>query len=248
MIQNYTNCELVPTGYNNVKHYVRDAIFNKFRDPFEFLSLGSTPFNDSLMLGRDIITKFTKEKNLEIVNMVTITDGESDHPTYVMHSQNGQRGNLAGSSIIHNNRTSFLTDEHSKRQIRLNFEHNHQYTSMYAKLIRETMKVNLVGFYITNSARDVTSGATTAGANWYDADLMAKSFRSNQYAIVPGLYGHNEFYYIKGGKDLRTEGSGMGDIGADASKGKLKTAFVNAQSKRGTSRVVLSKFVEKIAI
>ena len=248
MIQNYTTCDLVPTGYSNVKHYVRDAFFDKRRDAFEFLSLGSTPFNDSLILGRDIITKFTKEKNLEIVNMVTITDGESDHPTYVMHSQNGQRGNLAGSSIIHNNRTSFLTDEHSKRQIRLNFEHNHQYTSMYAKLIRETMKVNLVGFYITNSTRDVTSGATTAGANWYDADLMAKSFRSNQYAIVPGLYGHNEFYYIKGGKDLRTEGSGMGDIAADSSKGKLKTAFANAQTKRGTSRVVLSKFVEKIAV
>ena len=248
MIQNYTTCDLVPTGYSNVKHYVRDAFFDKRRDAFEFLNLGSTPFNDSLILGRDIITKFTKEKNLEIVNMVTITDGESDHPTYVMHSQNGQRGNLAGSSIIHNNRTSFLTDEHSKRQIRLNFEHNHQYTSMYAKLIRETMKVNLVGFYITNSTRDVTSGAITAGANWYDADLMAKSFRSNQYAIVPGLYGHNEFYYIKGGKDLRTEGSGMGDIAADSSKGKLKTAFANAQTKRGTSRVVLSKFVEKIAV
>ena len=248
MIQNYTTCDLVPAGYSNVKHYIRDAIFGKFRDPFEFLGLGSTPFNDSLMLGRDIITKFTKEKNLEIVNMVTITDGESDHPSYVMHKQNGQRGNLAGSSIIHNNRTTFLTDEHSKRQIRLNFDHNHQYTSMYAKLIRDTMKVNLVGFYITNSARDVTSGAQCAGANWYDADLMAKSFRSNQYAIVPGLYGHNEFYYIKGGKDLRTESSGMGDIGADASKGKLKTAFVNAQSKRGTSRVVLSKFVEKIAV
>jgi hypothetical protein len=248
MIQNYTTCDLVPTGYNNVKHYVRDAIFNKFRDPFEFLSLGSTPFNDSLILGRDIITKFTKEKNLEIVNMVTITDGESDHPTYVMHSQNGQRGNLAGSSIIHNNRTSFLTDEHSKRQIRLNFEHNHQYTSMYAKLIRDTMKVNLVGFYITNSARDVTSGAQMAGSNWFDADLMAKSFRSNQYAIVPGLYGHNEFYYIKGGKDLRTESSGMGDIAADSSKGKLKTAFANAQSKRGTSRVVLAKFIDKIAV
>ena len=247
MIQNYTNCDLVPTGYSNVKHYVRDAIFGKFRDPFEFLGLGSTPFNDSLMLGRDIITKFTKEKNLEIVNMVTITDGESDHPTYMLHKQNGQRGHLGGTSI-NNNRTTFLTDEHSKRQIRLNFEHSHQFTSMYAKLIRDTMKVNLVGFYITNSARDVTSGATTAGANWYDADLMAKSFRSNQYAIVPGLYGHNEFYYIKGGKDLRTESSGMGDIAADSSKGKLKTAFVNAQSKRGTSRVVLSKFVEKIAV
>ena len=247
MIQNYTNCDLVPAGYSNVKHYIRDAIFGKFRDPFEFLGLGSTPFNDSLMLGRDIITKFTKEKNLEIVNMVTITDGESDHPTYMLHKQNGQRGHLGGTSI-NNNRTTFLTDEHSKRQIRLNFEHSHQFTSMYAKLIRDTMKVNLVGFYITNSARDVTSGAQCAGANWYDADLMAKSFRSNQYAIVPGLYGHNEFYYIKGGKDLRTESSGMGDIGADASKGKLKTAFVNAQSKRGTSRVVLSKFVEKIAV
>lgn len=247
MIQNYTTCDLVPVGYSNVKHYVRDVIFGKFRDPFEFLGLGSTPFNDSLMLGRDIITKFTKEKNLEIVNMVTITDGESDHPTYMLHKQNGQRGHLGGTSI-NNNRTTFLTDEHSKRQIRLNFEHSHQFTSMYAKLIRDTMKVNLVGFYITNSARDVSSGATTAGANWYDAELMAKSFRSNQYAIVPGLYGHNEFYYIKGGKDLRTESSGMGDIAADSSKGKLKTAFANAQNKRGTSRVVLAKFIDKIAV
>ena len=247
MIQNYTNTEMVPTGYHNVKHYVRDAFFGRMRDPFEFLSLGSTPFNDSLMLGRDIITKFTKEKNLEIVNMVTITDGESDHPSYVLHGQNGQRGHLDGSSIT-NKRTTFLTDENSKRQIRLNFEHGHQFTSMYAKLIRDTMKVNLVGFYITNSARDVTQGAQYAGANWFDAEAMAKSFRSNQYAIVPGLYGHNEFYYIKGGKDLRTEGSGMGDIAADASKGKLKTAFVNAQNKRGTSRVVLAKFIDKIAV
>ena len=119
---------------------------------------------------------------------------------------------------------------------------------MYAKLIRDTMKVNLVGFYITNSARDVTQGAQYAGANWFDADLMAKSFRSNQYAIVPGLYGHNEFYYIKGGKDLRTESSGMGDIAADSSKGKLKTAFANAQTNRGTSRVVLAKFIDKIAV
>jgi hypothetical protein len=247
MIQNYSNHDMVPTGYSNMKHYVRDYFFGRMRDPFEFLSLGSTPFNDSLMLGRDIIAKFTKEKNLEIVNMVTITDGESDHPTYVLHGQNGSRGHLAGTSI-RNNRTTFLTDENSKRQIRLNFEHVHQYTSMYAKLIRDTMKVNLVGFYITNSARDVTQGAQYAGINWFDAETMAKSFRSNQYAIVPGLYGHNEFYYIKGGKDLRTESSGMGDIAADSSKGKLKTAFANAQNKRGTSRVVLAKFIDKIAV
>jgi hypothetical protein len=57
----------------------------------------------------------------------------------------------------------------------------------------------------------------------------------------------DEFYIIQGGSYLQTQQAKIDDVGKEISKGQLARAFITAQNKRGTSRAILGKFIEKIS-
>jgi hypothetical protein len=57
----------------------------------------------------------------------------------------------------------------------------------------------------------------------------------------------DEFYIIQGGKSLQAQQAKF-DSAQDLKKGQLARAFISAQNKRGTSRAVLGRFIEKIAV
>jgi hypothetical protein len=56
----------------------------------------------------------------------------------------------------------------------------------------------------------------------------------------------HEFYLIQGGANLQAQQAKFEEA-KDLKKGQLAKAFINAQNKRGGSRMVLSRFIEKIA-
>jgi hypothetical protein len=52
---------------------------------------------------------------------------------------------------------------------------------------------------------------------------------------------------IQGGKKLQAQQTNLGSS-HELTKNQLAKAFIGAQNKRGASRVVLSRFIEKIAV
>ena len=65
------------------RHWINERLnFDTYHTPFDYLGLGGTPLNDAILVSRDLMAKFRKEKNIQIMNFVCITDGESNYSTY----------------------------------------------------------------------------------------------------------------------------------------------------------------------
>lgn len=217
-----------------------------------FLKLGSTPLNDALLVARDIMKKFRKEKNIEILNFVCITDGESnnsntyqlkhdwkDKESYYCHAYN-----LSMSGTL---KRSYIVDDATKIQARIEYKiaYCSVITSLLSRPIRDELNVNMIGFYIVGGRYDVSNVCTNyMEYNWSKIDDVCKTFTKEGSVVVPNMLRFDEFYLIRGGRQLNTETATMD---AAATKGQLLREFRKAQSKRGASRSVLSRFIEKIA-
>jgi hypothetical protein len=75
---------------------------------------------------------------------------------------------------------------------------------------------------------------------------MMKKLKTQNYIELTNYMNFSEYYIIPGGKDMEISDTLLGDT-AFKTKNSLATAFIKANTKRSTSRVMLSKFVSKIA-
>jgi hypothetical protein len=58
--------------------------------------------------------------------------------------------------------------------------------------------------------------------------------------------GYDDYYIIPGGDDLEIKEDEM-DVNSNSSKNELKTAFLKMQKSKSVNRVLLSRFIDKIA-
>ena len=228
-----------------------------------FLGLASTPLNDSLLIARDMIRKFRKEKNIEVMNFVCITDGESNGTSsYVrksfVYGDKDEYHTLASpipvspvSTHIKQLYKYILIDEKTKLQFRIEKPHylstaSSVVTSLLSRLIRDDLGVHMVGFYILSGRNDVRNVCRSYMGHLSDkTEEICKKFSKDASAVVPNMLNFDEFYLIRGGRHLKTETS---EMEAGATKGQLLREFRKAQNKRGASRTILARFIEKIAI
>ena len=224
-------CEMFKPGYDMV-----------------FLKLGGTPLNDALLVSRDLLKKFRKEKNIQIMNFVCITDGESNCPQYYK-IESGRMYHSPVNNYVHSKSTvtRIFIDEESKMQTTINFPEQSDITGMYARIVRESQNATFVGFYIVGGPYDVRHVTYRYMKNSYDSEKMQAQFKKEKSAVVPKMLNFDEFYIIQGGRNLQAQQAKF-DAAQDLKKGQLARAFISAQNKRGTSRAVLGRFIEKIAV
>ena len=222
------------------------------RSFLHFLQLGGTPLNDALLVSRDLLAKFRKEKNIQIMNYVCITDGDSNgsdcyfsrlgHDGKYKH----KRDNLYCRPSRYDKNTNIFIDEESRIQTMINFEETHGITSMFARTVSKSQNATFVGFYIVNGTYDARDVALRHRPYQSTEEFMAKWKKSKGEIAVDGMLNFDVFYIIQGGKNLEAKQAAFDDA-KDLKKGQLAKAFISAQSKRGASRTVLGKFIEKIA-
>jgi hypothetical protein len=211
-----------------------------------YFKLGGTPLNDAILVSRDLLKKFRKEKNIQIMNFVCITDGESNCPQYYK-MENGKFYHSPVNSYAGNrtNVTRIFIDEESKIQTTINFPDYSDITGMYARTVRQSQNATFVGFYIVGGPYDVRHVTYRYMKN--DSEKVQAQFKKDKSAVVPKMLNFDEFYIIQGGKNLQAQQAKF-DSAQDLKKGQLARAFISAQNKRGTSRAVLGRFIEKIAV
>ena len=213
-----------------------------------YFKLGGTPLNDAILVSRDLLKKFRKEKNIQIMNFVCITDGESNCPQYYKMERGGiyhsPVNSYAGNRT---NVTRIFIDEESKMQTTINFPDQSDITGMYARIVRQSQNATFVGFYIIGGAYDLRHVAYRYVKGAAENDKMQNQFKKEKAAVVPKMLNFDEFYLIQGGKNLQAQQAKF-DAAQDLKKGQLARAFISAQNKRGASRAVLGRFIEKIAV
>ena len=211
-----------------------------------YFKLGGTPLNDAILVSRDLLKKFRKEKNIQIMNFVCITDGESNGPQYYK-MENGRFYHAPVNSYANNrtNVTRIFIDEESKMQTTINFPDYSDITGMYARIVRQSQNATFVGFYIVGGPYDVRHVTYRYMKN--DSEKVQAQFKKDKSAVVPKMLNFDEFYIIQGGKNLQAQQAKF-DASQDLKKGQLARAFISAQNKRGASRAVLGRFIQKIAV
>lgn len=238
-------------GYGTASSYAIDMI--GYNSRMRYFELGSTPLNSALLVSRDLLRKFRKEKNIQILNFVCITDGESDPATYVSPIEifpgqiKGVEKSFPYNTAKLSKVSNIFVDEESRMQTTVAFGGSFDITGMYARIIRESQDINFIGFYITSSTHEIRSALYRYASASYNYDTFITKFRKEGSVVVPNMLNFSEFYMIQGGKKLQAQQTNLGSS-HELTKNQLAKAFIGAQNKRGASRVVLSRFIEKIAV
>lgn len=215
----------------------------------ENLVLSSTPLNDTILLAHDIIPKFQASNNLEVVNAVFLTDGESNGLDYVVDRslpsgiKSFRSGGYYGST-----ESSYITD--TKTKINYNIEKRSDVTNILLRSLHDRLGINVIGFFITGGGNGKNAIVDNClGGRWgYDHNelkRLSKEFNRNGSLVVEKHDGYNEFYLIKGGKALDTE-SDL-EVADDVSKRVLTTAFKKHSKSKTLNKVILSRFIKLIA-
>ena len=221
------------------------------------IRLSSTPLNTSLIFARNIIKDFKKQTNAQIINCVVLTDGESDPSSYYDGAYDPHHQHRTRTLKFDRQYTTIVRDIQTKQEISLKqpklsfFRGRRQteydrHTDVFVDFLKNRCNVDLICYRIENSNKQIKR---TISQQISDIVLLEESYKKMQkqkYFHMKGLMKFDDYFIISGGIDLDTEDSLLGE-GTFQSKNSLARAFIKANQRRGISRVMLSKFIQKIA-
>lgn len=204
--------------------------------------LGGTPLNDSILVTHDMVSKFRAKYQLEKVNVVYLTDGESNVNLQWYDSQwNHEDGDQNYDAFPSSGDDMHIIDPVTKQTYIANGRK--RVTGCLLQSIRDRHDVEVIGFHIIKgNAHRVLSW--TLDIPWEESKLLGKQLRKEKYVIVENA-GYSEFYLLSH-QDMDVEYSKL-DVKPDASRRVLTTAFKKMNKGKLTSRVVLTRFIDLIA-
>jgi hypothetical protein len=224
---------------------LRQAFTNDWREQVEVphqYYLGGTPLDDAIVVSRQLLEKFQKENRVEIVNAVFLTDGVSHNvdSTY-NHELEEKYFNTRGHTIYRDVKSGVQVSTFSERW-RMS---NQMRTKALYEVVKRATGFNMVGFFLTTN-RDIWGLFSDFGFT-YDDCYDAKETFKKQKSLVVTHTGLDELYVLNG-KSLKLDDENPLDgVDETATKAKLKTAFKKATGGKVQNRIILNRFIEKIA-
>tara|TARA_X000001036_G_scaffold119470_1_gene112958 strand:- start:32 stop:2377 length:2346 start_codon:yes stop_codon:yes gene_type:complete len=208
-----------------------DEEFDHYFGTPSSLHLGGTPLDHSLILIRDYLKDFKSNHNLDIVSLITLTDGSS-------------HGCLRGNN-------AHLID----RQINKVFKMNNRATHSLLEWVQETVGVRTIGFYISNTktTQIIWEGQKFCGTEvdpyGEDYEKHRKEFANLSTSFTDGAY---DLAILINQKKLKLNYNedelNVKSIDEGANKGTLKRALVKAGTNKMKQRVILNQFVSQMAV
>ena len=234
------------------------------------LSLGGTPLNDSLLTMHTYLPEFKSKNNVQIVNLIYLTDGDSAGGEYVWDRRTHTRKDYTGNTYekyeeIRNlergyrwNRSqkvkTILRDTKTKKEYAIDFYGAGRYsrnemTNTLVEILRDAHGVNVVNFYIIPklSRYDIVDFVSEKSENKSaDIEKLHSCWRKEGHIIGEHYGGWTDLYLIRGGKSLDVKETNL-DVNTGAKKGEIKRAFSKMNKNKLKNRLLLSKFVDMVA-
>jgi len=238
------------TSYSFANQYSYTRVDDVYFSIPERMCLGGTPLNAALYVSFSVIREFVKRNQIEVINSIFLTDGDS-------HSSNQWWINENETSHF-DPRTEnvIIRDSVSKKQILVDCRGHRQTTAVTSTLIklqREVFNINIVNFFIVNKMRrwDMQDFLEKIKNSEFipefdEVTTMMKKFRKDKYMIVPEYRGFNEQYTILGGKNLEVRDVQL-EVAEGATVAQLSRAFKKFSSGKLQQRKLLSRFIDMIA-
>lgn len=202
---------------------------------------GSTPLNQALVVTHKLIRKFKTKHNIEKMNLITFTDGEA----------NGMR--VMQDPKFEDNR--FSTD-YSSIQVYIDGKPveaagRRKLTGVLLRNLKKRYNVNNIGFFMADDNHHwnnkLGSISHEKGLDWYDyKPETVKEYRKNKCVAVKNFGGYDDFYLVKGSKNLDTAADDF-DVNNDATKGQIGNAFKKYSKSKKLNKVLMTKFGAAVA-
>jgi hypothetical protein len=206
-----------------------------------FEMLNGTPLNEAIISAIEITKEFKDKHRLDIVNTVFLTDGESNDRGSVY----GERGNDMYYDKYNNDCNVIV--RHTKTMAEGKKVPGADLTVALLELLRNVTNTKAIGFFISPyyGRGVIQNRIRKAGKYIDDFDTKYKQAKRDKFFMLTDC-GYDDYYIIPGGKALEIEEDKM-DVEVGAKKSDLKNAFMKMQKNKSINRILLDRFVSKIA-
>jgi hypothetical protein len=218
--------------------------------------LSSTPLNEALIMCNKLVPLFQSKYKVEKLSFITLTDGEanSEMADFTVDNCKPENKHMHGygtQTIIKDGKKRYTTEFSRLNRI---VNSRASLTSSLLKMIRNKYNATTIGFYLSERTnknsfeRFVSSSIYKKGiyqGQNTNFEKLRKQFLKDKVIEIsqPGY----DSYYVVNAKDMNIENYTLGNVAANESTSNIKKMFSKSMRNRIYSRVLLNKFIEKIA-
>jgi|TARA_B110000263_G_scaffold189317_1_gene166989 hypothetical protein len=212
--------------------------------------LCGTPLNDAIMISSENVKRFQRENNLDIVNTVILSDGESNQSHRVFHSaedraDEGDPNEILTERIDTKDCGIRLVDKETKKVFEWTASHGFQQTNNFINYFKFKTGSNVIGFFLTTHTDDA---ARIVGFNGgWDAWHAEKSEYNRKGYLIVEDHAYDELYVIKSHASVMMEEEIKIDSNKNNTTATLTKAFKKFQKGKLDKRIMLQSFAEKVA-
>ena len=184
---------------------------------------------------------FREKTRVQVVNVAFLTDGESNGLGNFSDGNGGTVRTRYSGNIV-------LTDERTHKSHPLMGWTSQ--TDTLLNVLKSNAGVNIAGFFLINKrkAKRELNSFFYSSNNDVDVDEAFAEFKKKGVLVVTDR-GYDEYYIIPGGSDLSAVSDDpLEGLSVDASKQKIKSAFGKSTGGKVKNKVVLTKFIDLIAV
>ena len=208
------------------------------------LRLGGTPLDSAILCSINVVNDFKTRHKIQKMNTVFLTDGMGHtSSTFTEYNRNGalDTGYVMGSTNLNIKDGSYSLQYGHRRQRSSHFS----YHEPMFKYFKHKTNSTVIGYYVAGKTIrywDVMTFSRKEGYEQYD--IAKAEIRKNKCYSIKDI-GYDEFFIIPR-NNLKVSDEDV-NITTDMTTAKMKQQFLKNFKTKKVSRVLLNKFVERIA-
>ena len=214
--------------------------------------LGGTPLAEAMMCTRKIVAELKRVEGVTKVNVVSLTDGESNPMSYMREYSEDEgyyyrKDEFRTSSIQHSYGKVFFLRDPETGYTRKISNSPYETTQTLVSYMREITDYNWVGIRICSKGELMRLVRTLSFEQDF-ADGIDKQWKKEKFASIKEKAGFTESFYIPDrGTGYGTEDLEVKTKGEVATKAELQRAFKKHMGSKMTNKTILNAFIEQVA-
>ena len=200
--------------------------------------LNGTPFVPTLLASREIITQFQNKNQLDVCNVVYLTDGEGGSDLCFPPLATYDEEHARRKSVV------YLVDKKTKKKVKMTDQYDLQ--ASITRLVTDVTGCKHIGFYVGNRKAIQRDMKYSIGNKSFNDQMQAKkTWREGNYFIT-SRSGYDKYFYVA------IPNSNIEDdklvITKDMTKNKMAREFSKNLGSKRTNRLLLTKLAEELAV
>ena len=215
--------------------------------------LGGTPLAEAMMCTRQIVAELKRLEGVTKVNVVCLTDGESNPMSYMREYREHDDGyyyrndEFRISSIQYSHGKVFFLRDPETGYTRKISDSPYETTQTLVSYMREITDYNWVGIRICSKGELMRLVRSLSFEEDF-AQNIDKQWKKEKFASIKEKAGFTESFYIPDrGTGYGTEDLEVKTKGEVATKAELQRTFKKHMGSKMTNKTILNAFIEQVA-